>query len=254
MKSVYDCKPDVLTYSSLISCCIKHHRFDLISQILAEMSYLGIKCNVVIYNTMIDGYGKAELFEPMEKLLSEMIESVTCLPDVFTLNSFIWAYGNCGKIETMERWYEEFQLMGIRPDERTFNILIRSYGKAAMYEKMESVLNFMKKRFISPTVVTFNTIIEIFGRAGNIEKMDALFLKMKHEGMKPNTVTYCSLVNAYSKAGKLSILHSLTASLVPMAGLACNAQGMIEAAQDVESEMSAAKDSSRVFLPASLLI
>ncbi|GAB4838048.1 hypothetical protein Ancab_027577 [Ancistrocladus abbreviatus] len=298
MKSVYDCKPDVHTYSILIGCCIKHRRFDLISQILADMSYLGIKCNAVIYNTMIDGYGKAKLFELMEKLLSEMIESVTCLPDVFTLNSFIWSYGNCGNIEKMERWYQEFQSMGIRPDERTLNILIRSYGKAAMYEK-ESVLNFMKKRFISLTVVTFNTIIDIFGRVGNIEKMDALFLKMKHEGMKPNTVTYCSLVNAYSKAGKLYRVNSIIRQvknfdvvldtqffncIISAYGRvrdvdkmnklfllmkekncepdsitfttmiqAYNAQDMIEAAQDVESEMSTTKDCSGVFLPASLI-
>lgn len=209
MKSVYDCKPDVHTYSILVSCCFKHRRLDLVKQILAEMSYVEIECGKVTYNTLIDGYGKAELFELMESVLSTMIESATCHPDVFTLNSFVWAYGNCGQIDEMEKWYEEFQLMGISPDVRTFNILIRSYGKAGMYQKMELVLNFMKKRFFSPTVVTFNTIIDIFGRAGNIDKMDEFFLKMKHQGVKPNCITYCSLVNAYSKVGKLYRVDSI---------------------------------------------
>ncbi|KAL2932596.1 hypothetical protein RDABS01_006763 [Bienertia sinuspersici] len=209
MKSVYDCKPDVYTYSILLNCCIKHRRFDLVNQIFAEMSYLGIECSLITYNTVIDGYGKAELFELMENVLSDMIDSGTCHPDVFTMNSFISAYGNCGQIEKMERSYEEFQLMGISPDVRTFNILIRSYGREGMYQKMESVLDFMKNRFFSPTVVTFNTMINIYGRAGIIEKMDELFLKMKHQGMKPNTITYCSLVNAYSKAGMLFKLDSI---------------------------------------------
>ncbi|KAM1158014.1 hypothetical protein FF1_028536 [Malus domestica] len=209
MKSVSDCKPDVYTYSILINSCTKFNRPDLIERVLAEMSYLGIGCNTVIYNTLIDGYGKAEMFELMEETLTNMIESGSCLPDVFTFNSFLSAYGNCGQIERMEKWYDEFQLMGIRPDPKTFNILIKSYGKARMYEKMRSVMEFMKKRFFTPTIVTYNIVIEVFGKAGNIEKMDEYFRRMKHQGMKPNSITYCSLVSAYSKAGSISKVDSI---------------------------------------------
>ncbi|AES69518.1 PPR containing protein, putative [Medicago truncatula] len=49
MKSVADRKPDVYTYSVLISCCPKFRRFDLIERVLVDMSYLGIECNNVTY-------------------------------------------------------------------------------------------------------------------------------------------------------------------------------------------------------------
>ncbi|KAJ4973224.1 hypothetical protein NE237_006398 [Protea cynaroides] len=209
MKSLSDCRPDVVTYSTLINCCSKLHRFDLIDLVLKEMSYLGIQCSTVTYNTIIDGYGKAEMFEQMEKSLMDMIESGHCLPDVFTLNSFIWAYGNAGQIENMEKWYEEFQHMGIRPDIRTFNTLMKSYGKMGMFKKMISVLEFMEKRFYSPAVITFNIIIEMFGREGDIKKMDQFFQKMKNRGLKPNSITYCSLVHGYSKAGLLDKVDSI---------------------------------------------
>ncbi|GAB2216801.1 hypothetical protein Droror1_Dr00024581 [Drosera rotundifolia] len=161
-------------------------RFDI--SVFEEMSNYGIECSTVTYNTLIDGYGKAVLFELMEKALSDMLASGSYLPDIFTLNSILWAYGNRGKLEEMEKKYEEFQLMGTEPDVRTFNILIRSYGKAKMYERMESVIDFMRKRFFFPTVVTFNMINEIYGRNDEIEKMGDIFLKMKHIGVKPNTV------------------------------------------------------------------
>jgi pentatricopeptide repeat protein len=209
MKSVSDCKPDVYTYSTLINYCSKSRHFDLIGQIRAEMSYLGIKCSTVTYNTIIDGYGKAEMFELMENTLTDMIESGSCLPDVFTLNIFVGAYGKFGQIEKLEKWYNEFQLMGIRPDIKTFNILIKAYGKVGMYEKMSSVMDYMGKWSFSPTIVTFNTVIEVFGKAGNIEKMDVYFKKMKHQGMKPNSITYCSLVSAYSKAGHITKVDSI---------------------------------------------
>lgn len=209
MKVIPHCIPDGYTYSILINCCTKIRRFDMIGRILAEMSHLGIECNTVTYNTIIDGYGKARLFELMENTLTDMIESETCLPDVYTLNSVVGAYGNCGLIEKMENWFDEFQLMGLRPSVMTFNILIKSYGKAGMHDKMGFVFEFMKKRLISPTIVTFNIIIETFGKVGNIVKMDEVFLKMKRQGMKPNAITYCSLVSAYSKAGLIKKVDSV---------------------------------------------
>ncbi|XP_022153245.1 pentatricopeptide repeat-containing protein At3g53170 [Momordica charantia] len=209
MKSVSDYKPNIHTYSILIDCCTKLRRFDLLKGILTDMSYLGIACNTVTYNTIINGFGKAKMFEQMESLLLEMIESGSCHPDLITFNSLIKAYGNSEQIEKMEKWYNEFQLMGIRPDVWTFNTMISSYGKAGMYDKMVSVLNFMENRFFSPTVVTMNTIIDVFGRAGNIEKMEEYFKNMKHQGMKPNSVTYCSLVNAYGKSGNIEKVESI---------------------------------------------
>ncbi|RHN66289.1 putative pentatricopeptide [Medicago truncatula] len=99
MKSVADRKSDVYKYSVLISCCAKFRRFDLIERVLADMSYLGIECNNVTYNSIIDGYGKADMFEKMENSLTDMIENENCQPDVFTLNSLIGSYGNGRKID-----------------------------------------------------------------------------------------------------------------------------------------------------------
>ncbi|RAL53869.1 hypothetical protein DM860_004340 [Cuscuta australis] len=209
MNSTSDCKPDVFTYSILIKCCMKFQRHEMIDQMLAEMSYLGIRCSNVTYNNIIDGYGKANLFEKMENSLLEMIGSGESLPDIFTLNSVVGAYGNGGNIEKMEKWFDEFQLMGIKPDVMTFNILIKSYGRAMMYEKMGQVVDYMRKRFYMPTIVTYNIIIETFGKAGNIYKMEEFFLEMKHRGMKPNSITYCTLISAYSRVGVVEKVDSI---------------------------------------------
>ncbi|KAM1064530.1 hypothetical protein COP1_028665 [Malus domestica] len=241
MKSVSDCKPDVYTYSILINSCTKFNRPDLIERVLAEMSYLGIGCNTVIYNTLIDGYGKAEMFELMEETLTNMIESGSCLPDVFTFNSFLSAYGNCGQIERMEKWYDEFQLMGIRPDPKTFNILIKSYGKARMYEKMRSVMEFMKKSAYSKAgsiskvdsisrqvensdvmldTPFFNCIISAYCRAGDLRKVSELFLAMKEKKCVPDHITFATMIQAY------------------------NERGMNEAAQDLKNRMITTKENS----------
>ncbi|MED6109158.1 hypothetical protein PIB30_031046 [Stylosanthes scabra] len=209
MKLVVDCEPDIYTYSILIRSCAKLQCFDLIDHVLLEISYLGIECNNVTYNTIIDGYGMAGMFEDMENTLADMVESGNCQSDVFTLNSIIGAYRKGRKFDKMETWYDEFQLMGIKANLKTFNMMIKSYGKAGMYEKMQSVMNFMQRRFFSPIIVTYNTVIDVFGKAGEIEKMDKHFNRMKHLGMKPNTITYCSLVNVHGKAGLIDKVDSI---------------------------------------------
>uniref|UniRef100_A0A1J3D087 Pentatricopeptide repeat-containing protein n=1 Tax=Noccaea caerulescens TaxID=107243 RepID=A0A1J3D087_NOCCA len=214
MKSVSDCKPDVFTFTVLISCCCKLARFDLVKRILVEMSYLRVGCSTVTYNTIIDGYGKAGMFEEMENVLADMIEDGDSLPDVFTFNSIVGSYGKGGNTRKMESWYNRFQLMGVQPDVTTYNILILSFGKAGMFKKMSSVMDFMEKRFFSLTTVTYNIVIETFGKAGRIEKMDDVFRKMKYQGVKPNTITYCSLVDAYSKAGLVVKIDSVLRQIV----------------------------------------
>ncbi|KAK9054403.1 hypothetical protein SSX86_025481 [Deinandra increscens subsp. villosa] len=256
MKSIPDCKPDVYTYSILINCCTKLRRFGMIEHILADMEYSGVGCSIVTYNTIIDGYGKAGLFELMENMLSDMLEDGTCLPDVFTFNSVIGAYGDSRMIVEMEKWFDEFQLMGIKPSVVTFNILIKSYGKVGMYDKMASVMEYMSKRFIPPTTVTFNVIIETFKRTGNIKKMEEFFLKMKHQGMKPNAVTYCSLVSAYGKAGLMEKIDSVMRQIENSDDRGCEpdditfatmihaykAMGMTEAAQNLENKIIMTED------------
>ncbi|KAL3639819.1 hypothetical protein CASFOL_014787 [Castilleja foliolosa] len=209
MKSIQDCKPDVFTYSILIRNSVKLRRFDMIGLIVEDMLRSGVELNSVTYNTLIDGYGKTKCFELMENSLLDMIQSENCVPDIFTFNSVIGAYGGCGKVKEMEKWFDEFQLMGLKPDIVTYNVLIRSYGNSDLFDKMGRVVDFMEKRFLSPTIVTYNILIEIFGKSGNIEMMDEIFLKMKHQGLKPNQITYSSLVSAYCNARLLGKVDSV---------------------------------------------
>ncbi|KAL6968028.1 hypothetical protein U1Q18_033832 [Sarracenia purpurea var. burkii] len=203
MKSSPDCKPDVHTYSILIKSCLQVFAFDKVESLLSDMASQGIKPNTVTYNTLIDAYGKAKKFAKMESTLVEMLrEGGHCMPDVWTMNSTLRAFGSSGQIETMETCYEKFQRAGIQPSIKTFNVLLDSYGKIGDYEKMSAVMKYMQKYHFSWTLVTYNIVIDAFGRAGDIKQMEFLFRLMRSERIKPDCVTLCSLVRAYGQIGK----------------------------------------------------
>ena len=64
--------------------------------------------NTVTQNIVLSGYGKAGRLDDMEKVLSDMLNSTTCKPDVWTMNIILSLFGNRGQVESMEKWYENF--------------------------------------------------------------------------------------------------------------------------------------------------
>ncbi|KAK9672095.1 hypothetical protein RND81_12G076300 [Saponaria officinalis] len=214
MKALPLCQPDVFSYSTLIKACVDTSRFDLVDALYVEMDERGILPNTVTQNIVLTGYGKAEKYDQMEKILSAMLQSSTSKPDVWTMNVILSVFGNKGQIELMERWYEKFRDFGIGPETRTFNILIGAYGKKRMYDKMSSVMEYMRKLEFPWTTSTYNNVIEAFSDVGDAKNMEFAFEQMRTEGMKADTKTFCCLIRGYANAG---MFHKVV-SIAQLAG------------------------------------
>ncbi|RZC48743.1 hypothetical protein C5167_017168 [Papaver somniferum] len=210
MKGLPLCQPDVYTYSTLIKACIDASRFELVDRLYEEMAERLITPNTVTQNIVLSGYGKAGMFDEMEKVLSGMLESTECIPDVWTMNTVISLFGNKGQIEMMESWYEKFRNFGIEPETRTFNILIGAYGKKQMYDKMSSVMEYMRRLSFPWTTSTYNNVIEAFADAGDAQNMEYTFDQMRAERMKADTKTFCCLIRGYANAG---LFHKVVSSI-----------------------------------------
>ncbi|EEF43179.1 pentatricopeptide repeat-containing protein At3g06430, chloroplastic [Ricinus communis] len=210
MKTLPRCLPDVYTYSTLLKACVDASRFELVEALYQEMGERLITPNTVTQNIVLSGYGKAGMYDQMERVLSGMLESTECKPDVWTMNIILSVFGNKGQIDLMEKWYEKFRSFGIEPETRTFNILIGAYGKKRMYDKMSSVMEFMRKLQFPWTTSTYNNVIEAFAVAGDVKHMEYTFDQMRAEGMKADTKTFCCLINGYANAG---LFHKVISSV-----------------------------------------
>lgn len=210
MKNHPLCQPDVFTYSTLIKVCVDAFKFELVDLLYEEMAQRSIMPNTVTQNIVLNGYGKAGMFDQMEKVLSGMLQSTDCKPDVWTMNTIIGVFGNIGQIDMMEKWYEKFRNFGIEPETRTFNILIGSYGKKRMYDKMSSVMEYMRKLQFPWTTSTYNNVIEAFAEAGDAKNMEYTFNQMRSEGMRADTKTFCCLINGFANAG---LFHKVISSV-----------------------------------------
>lgn len=210
MKSLPQCQPDVFTYSTLLKACVDASLFDLVDSLYKEMDQRLITPNTVTQNIVLSGYGRVGRFDQMEKVLSDMLVSTSCKPDVWTMNIILSVFGNMGKIDMMESWYEKFRNFGIEPETRSFNILIGAYGKKRMYDKMSTVMEYMRKLEFPWTTSTYNNIIEAFADVGDAKNMEYTFDQMRSEGMKADTKTFCCLINGYANAG---LFHKVISSV-----------------------------------------
>ncbi|KAM5568554.1 pentatricopeptide repeat-containing protein [Rosa sericea] len=214
MKTFPQCQPDVFTYSTLIKACIDNLQFELVESLYEEMAARSITPNTVTQNVVLSGYGKAGMYDQMERVLSGMLEGESCKPDVWTMNVILTIFGNKGQIEMMERWYQKFRDFGIEPETRTFNILINAYGKKKLYDKMSTVMEYMRKLHFPWTTATYNNVIEAFADVGDAKNMEYTFDQMRAEDMKADTKTFCCLIRGYANAG---LFHKVISS-VQLAG------------------------------------
>ncbi|KAH9294301.1 hypothetical protein KI387_040494, partial [Taxus chinensis] len=228
MKAIPHCQPNIFTYTILMKSCVELGHFDHVNRLLSEMSRAGVRPNFVTYNTIVGGFGKAGMFEEMENVLSHMLESHDCKPDVWTMNSTIGAFGNRGQIEKMEKWYENFHSIGIQPDATTFNTLINSYGmkpnritlcslvsaysKGGIFHKITKIVRQMENSKIVPDTPFFNSVLDAYQRAGNMAEMEHVFQKMIDTGCQPDKITFATMNKAYLSEVQSSSMASASTS------------------------------------------
>ncbi|KAG6764013.1 hypothetical protein POTOM_031466 [Populus tomentosa] len=195
---------------TLLKACVDASRFELIDILYQEMDERLISPNTVTQNIVLSGYGKVGMYDQMERVLSGMLESTACKPDVWNMNIILSVFGNKGHVDLMDRWYEKFRNFGIEPETRTFNILIGAYGKKRMYDKMSSVMEYMRKLQFPWTTSTYNNVIEAFADVGDAKNMEYTFDQMRAEDMKADTKTFCCVVNGYANVG---LFHKVISSV-----------------------------------------
>ncbi|KAJ8533532.1 hypothetical protein K7X08_006856 [Anisodus acutangulus] len=173
-----------------------------------------------MYNTIFNGYGKANLFELMASSLTDMIKSGIAFPDVFTLNSVIGSYGSCGKLKKMEKWFEEFQMKheGVKPTTFTYCSLVSAYSRAGLLEKVDSIMRQVENSDVVLDTPFFNCIISAYGQTGDIERMLALFLEMKVRKCKPDYITFCTTIQAYNSQGLPEVANDLKTKMITSCG------------------------------------
>ncbi|XP_015697813.2 pentatricopeptide repeat-containing protein At5g04780, mitochondrial-like [Oryza brachyantha] len=191
-------KPDLFTFSSILSVCSTMMALEQGEQIHAQTIKTGFLSDVVVNSALVNMYNKCGSIQDANKAFLEMP-----IRTFVTWTSMISGYSQHGQPQEAIQLFEDMRSAGVRPNEITFVSVLSACSYAGLVEEAESYFDMMKKEYcIEPVVDHYGCMIDMFVRIGRLE--DA-FSFIKRTGFEPNEAIWSSLVAGCRSHGNMEL-------------------------------------------------
>jgi pentatricopeptide repeat protein len=167
-------------FGSMISIYAGSGNFDGALNLYEEMKALGVRSNLVTYNTLLNAMHKAERPWQVKIIYAEMCNS------------------------------------GVVPNRYTYIVLIRSYSKGRYSNDALAVYQKMKEADFELDVILYNMLLSMCADVGLVNETREIFDEMKKlpEGCRPDDLSYSSIITAYSCKGQVSDAEQMFSEMV----------------------------------------
>uniref|UniRef100_A0A453DQH5 DYW domain-containing protein n=6 Tax=Triticinae TaxID=1648030 RepID=A0A453DQH5_AEGTS len=191
-------KPDLFTFSSILSVCSAMMALEQGEQIHANTIKTGCLSDVVVNSALVNMYNKCGCIECATKAFVEM---PTRTPVTWT--SMISGYSQHGRSRDAIQLFEDMILSGARPNEITFVSLLSACSYAGLVEEAERYFDMMRNEYhIEPLVDHYGCMVDMFVRLG---RLDDAFSFIKRTGFEPNEAIWSSLVAGCRSHGNMEL-------------------------------------------------
>ncbi|GJN25082.1 hypothetical protein PR202_gb12868 [Eleusine coracana subsp. coracana] len=189
-------KPDLFTFSSILSVCSYMMALEQGEQIHAQTIKTGFLSDVVVNSALVNMYNKCGSIEDATKAFVEMP-----IRTLVTWTSLISGYSQHGHPQQAIQLFEDMRFAGVRPNEITFVSVLSACSYAGLVNEAERYFDMMKHDYkIEPVVDHYGCMIDMFVRLGRLE--DAF---IKRTGFEPNEAIWSSLVAGCRSHGNMEL-------------------------------------------------
>nr|XP_043623900.1 pentatricopeptide repeat-containing protein At5g15010, mitochondrial [Erigeron canadensis] len=191
--------PDVISYSSVITCYSKSRELKEVMKVFNELVASDIHPDRKIYNAVIHALAKSGLIEKARELMSSM-EEKGISPNAITYNSLIMPLCKAHKSLEARKAFDEMLQRGLFPSVRTYHGFFQASKTA---EDAFWVLQKMNKMGCRPSHDTYIMLTRKFCRWGEMDNVWKLWNEMISNGLDPDRSSYVALINGLFLNGKL---------------------------------------------------
>ncbi|KAI3914093.1 hypothetical protein MKW92_052202 [Papaver armeniacum] len=196
MKDGDQCKPNELTYCSLLHAYANGKEIERM-RALAEEIYSGvIESNAVLLKTLILVSSKSNLLSEMERAFTELRRKGFSL-DISTLNAMFSIYGRRHMVAKANEVLNHMMESGFTPSITTYNSLMDIYCRSGNPERAEDVLKEIKAKELVPDLVSYNILIFGYARKGRMQDASRILSELTNSGLSPDLITYNSFVSCH---------------------------------------------------------
>ncbi|CAL0300199.1 unnamed protein product [Lupinus luteus] len=178
-----------------------------------EMREMGVKPDVVTYNSLVDVYCKGREIEKAYKLLDEMRER-DLSPDVITYTSIIGGLGLIGQPDKARDILKEMKEFGCYPDVPAYNAVIRNFCIAKRLGDAYGLMDEMMSKGLSPNATTYNLFFRVFFWSNDLQSSWNLYNRMIVAGCLPNTQSCMFLIRLFKRQEKVEMAMQLWGDMV----------------------------------------
>lgn len=162
-------KPSVISFNALLMACkgtSSRDTGDAALKILKRMRETsGCKPDVITYSTVIDALGRSGRFSKVSEVLDEMSrEGIE--PNLVTYTSVVSALSKAGDLNGAMRVLEDMERHGIKPNVYTFSSLIHGAGRTGEFARAFEVLGMMRERKIVASQITYCMLLQMAFNCG----------------------------------------------------------------------------------------
>ncbi|KAF8019710.1 hypothetical protein BT93_G0415 [Corymbia citriodora subsp. variegata] len=185
-----DFQPNLQTFNILLSGWKSAEEAE---NFFEEMKEMGVKPDVVSYNSLVDVYCKGREIDNAYKVVEKMREE-DISPDVITYTSIIGGLGLVGQPDKARDILKEMKEYGCYPDVAAYNAAVRNYCIAKRLGDAYSLLDEMESKGSSPNSTTYNLFFRVFFWSNDLWHSDGMYRRMMNAGCLPNTQSCMFLI------------------------------------------------------------
>ncbi|WJX10474.1 hypothetical protein P8452_01192 [Trifolium repens] len=206
-------EPVVPVYNALIHGVCREYRIKEAFDLMNEMVDKGVDPNVISYSTVISCLSDMGDIDLSLAVFGRMFVR-GCSPNVHTFTSLIKGYFVRGRLgDALGLWNLMIQ-EGVWPNVVSFNTLIHGLCSNGNMDEAISVWNQMEKDFVRPNVTTYSTIINGFAKSGDLISACEVWNKMINCACRPNVVAYTCMVDVLCQMSRFDEAFDLIDSMI----------------------------------------
>ncbi|CAH8263961.1 unnamed protein product [Arabidopsis lyrata] len=182
-------KPNIVTFKSMIDCCVKRWDFEELDLILKLMEKESVTLDLDSYKVLIDGFTSYGKLEEAERLVSTMHDKKLRV-ETYLYNLIMNGYCRFGLVEKAFELHSEMSSRGVTPNKDTYWVLMNGLCKAGKVCEAISLLNELRVNEFEIDKEMYIALTEGCYRVGMIDKSLEVVAEMIREGFIPDA-TIC---------------------------------------------------------------
>ncbi|QHO48563.1 hypothetical protein HN51_000597 [Arachis hypogaea] len=192
--------PDVVTYSTLLSGCIKvNDRYPKALELIQELQHNELQMDGVIYGAILAVCASNSKLEEAEYYFNKM-KNEGQAPNVYHYSSLLNAYSACGNYKKADMLVKQMKSEGLVPNKVILTTLLKVYVKGGLFEKSRESLAELKSLGYAEDEMPYCILMDGLAKAGQFEEAKLIFDEMIKNNVKSDGYAHSIMISAYCRA------------------------------------------------------